>query len=561
MVAIAVRFPAGRYHATPWGRHVNEADVAWPPEPWRLLRALVAAWHRKADRERFPEPVLAGLVDALAERLPLYSLPPAVHAHSRHFMPSRDGARETRVLVFDAFCRVDAEEPLTIAWPGLELADDQAALLDHLLARLGYLGRAESWAAAERIADPPGERLTCRPDAEAGMAEGGAGPGQDGRTPIALLAPLAPEDYARERDSHLAANRELRKGKEARAVAATLPDRLLDALALDTADYQAAGWTRPPAARSVLYRRPAMEGRRSRGAPPRGTAAGPDTARFVLAGRPLPRIEDAVRIGELARRALMSRAAAHAGRANIPAQLTGRGPDRRPLREPAHDHAFFLPEDADGDGLIDHLVVHAAAGFDDTTVTALDALRRLTLKSDGAGAAGLPPGEGVEEEGEPEIDRSLEWRVALEAVGPLARFLGGPGGAPPCRLVGPARVWLSATPYLHPWYAKPGFREKEQIARECARRGLPAPDRVEPLRDIDIHGRPRRPMHFHRFRSRRGLRQPDRLGSLWRLTFPEAIDGPLALGFACHFGLGLFRVDAGSIGAAWPGRPPGRPPG
>ena len=44
MFALAFRFPAGRYHATPWRRNVNEADIAWPPEPWRLLHALIAAW-------------------------------------------------------------------------------------------------------------------------------------------------------------------------------------------------------------------------------------------------------------------------------------------------------------------------------------------------------------------------------------------------------------------------------------------------------------------------------------------------------------------------------------
>jgi len=37
------------------------------------------------------------------------------------------------------------------------------------------------------------------------------------------------------------------------------------------------------------------------------------------------------------------------------------------------------------------------------------------------------------------------------------------------------------------------------------------------------------------------LHQPDRLGSFWRLTFPEPVAGPLALGFGCHFGLGLFK--------------------
>jgi CRISPR-associated protein Csb2 len=37
------------------------------------------------------------------------------------------------------------------------------------------------------------------------------------------------------------------------------------------------------------------------------------------------------------------------------------------------------------------------------------------------------------------------------------------------------------------------------------------------------------------------LNQPDRHGSFWRLTFAEPVPGPIALGFACHFGLGLFK--------------------
>lgn len=46
MIAISLTFPAGRYHATPWDRHVNEGAVEWPPSPWRLLRSLVAVWKR-----------------------------------------------------------------------------------------------------------------------------------------------------------------------------------------------------------------------------------------------------------------------------------------------------------------------------------------------------------------------------------------------------------------------------------------------------------------------------------------------------------------------------------
>ena len=60
---------------------------------------------------------------------------------------------------------------------------------------------------------------------------------------------------------------------------------------------------------------------------------------------------------------------------------------------------------------------------------------------------------------------------------------------------------------------------------------------------IRVRSRDRRPIDFHRFRSKRGLTQPDTRGSFWRLTFAAPVSGPLALGFGCHFGLGLFRPE------------------
>lgn len=47
-------------------------------------------------------------------------------------------------------------------------------------------------------------------------------------------------------------------------------------------------------------------------------------------------------------------------------------------------------------------------------------------------------------------------------------------------------------------------------------------------------------LHFHRFRRKRGLMQPDTLGRLIELRFAQPVRGPVALGFACDFGLGLF---------------------
>ena len=45
---------------------------------------------------------------------------------------------------------------------------------------------------------------------------------------------------------------------------------------------------------------------------------------------------------------------------------------------------------------------------------------------------------------------------------------------------------------------------------------------------------------LHHCRRKRGVVQPDTLGRLLELRFARPVRGPIALGFACHFGLGLF---------------------
>ena len=171
MFALEFRFPAGRYHATPWGRNVNEADVAWPPEPWRLLRALIAAWWRKGDRARWSEDDLARLIDTLAETLPEYRLPRgAIHAHSRHYMPTGKLAkgRLKTTLVFDAFIRLPEGATLVAVWPRVTLEAEAFAFASDLARAIGYLGRAESWTECEVLAEWEGNhelpgRLTAPP--------------------------------------------------------------------------------------------------------------------------------------------------------------------------------------------------------------------------------------------------------------------------------------------------------------------------------------------------------------------------------------------------------------
>src|SRR5262245_57492541 len=118
MLAIAMTFPAGRYHAPPWGRHVNECVPEWPPSPWRLLRALVAVWKRKCPA--FPEDRVRALLTALAAP-PAFDLPPAAVGHVRHYLPWGKKGPADRTLVLDPFVAVARAAPVVAVWPDADL--------------------------------------------------------------------------------------------------------------------------------------------------------------------------------------------------------------------------------------------------------------------------------------------------------------------------------------------------------------------------------------------------------------------------------------------------------
>ena len=143
-LAIEVEFTAGRYHATPWGRHVNEGAVEWPPSPWRILRALLAVWRGDGSpREASVRSLLGKLAAA-----PSFHLAPTTTAHLRHFVPHG----EERRLMLDPF--VVCEKAIVLSWPGLSLTGEEREALEAMVDRLTYLGRAESWCRARCVTPP-----------------------------------------------------------------------------------------------------------------------------------------------------------------------------------------------------------------------------------------------------------------------------------------------------------------------------------------------------------------------------------------------------------------------
>lgn len=182
-----------------------------------------------------------------------------------------------------------------------------------------------------------------------------------------------------------------------------------------------------------------------------------------------------------------------------------------------------MSDDSDGDGVIDHVVVFAAGG-----------IARVVLGL-------LVEVDAIEIQGR---------RIGLEPLWMGPRAAGG--------LFGPARTWQSLTPYITPnrrtrggskhrasekTKARPAYSLTSQIVIEAKGRpglGAASVTAVEPGTWVA-----ERQVVASAFDSKRGRDQPppDHEAGFVRLEFADPVDGPLALGFGAHFGLGLFVPD------------------
>ena len=69
---ISIRFLTGRAHLHHWHAHHSDGKVDWPPSPWRLLRALVAA--AGTGLTSLPEPLDESISDTADDPLPVSRL-------------------------------------------------------------------------------------------------------------------------------------------------------------------------------------------------------------------------------------------------------------------------------------------------------------------------------------------------------------------------------------------------------------------------------------------------------------------------------------------------------
>ena len=531
MIGLVLRFPGGRYHATPWGHHVNEGLVEWPPSPWRLLRALIATGYAKLSWSSVPD-VGRRLIERLSDVLPRYSVPPVSLGHSRHYMPTGvlSKGRERTTLVFDAWAKA-GDGQLAVLWD-VSLAPDERVLFGDLAKALSYLGRAESWVEASVLCDdeplPRGEEsVPCD-----GVVR--PGPGWE-QTP--LLAPVAAPDYLRWREEAVQpllrdlplppAKKPPKKILAQRAKIEDLyPRDLVSCLQTDTAWLQEKGWSQPPGSRRVLFWRStdALEVGVPRSAR-LVSAKAVETVLLALATpsgsrSALPPITRTLPQAELLHRALVGTLSSAAG--NACPVITGTDAAGAPLK--GHRHGHLLPLDLDGDGHLDHIFIWAPMGLDATAQQVVRAIRRTYTK----GGAG-------------------DLHLAVVGSGSLTdlRTMPDPSGARLRDVLGDTdgtAIWASLTPFVAPRHLKKQGKNSlaGQVAAEAASRGLPAPVQVDwiPWQDDSA----RRFRHWVR-RRRQGPQPAVDCGMALRLRFAEPVRGPLCLGYGSHFGLGLFVAE------------------
>lgn len=444
------------------------------------MRAIISAWKSTApelaDREVWP------ILQKLTNTLPHYCLPNATVSHTRHYMPTRK-----KTLIMDTF--VAAGDPVHVIWRDVTLDGKEVETLNKILRNLHYFGRAESWCSV--LASNTAPTHNCGPAGDQELPSG---------TDSTYV--LVPKRNVKFIDT-------FKQGSK--------PDAALDSISVTTRELQDHKYSDPPGGEWVRYYLPrnCFEER----LPHRTTAAGQNAitmVRYAVVGAVRPRIWDTLRIGDRTRTACMSKyGESNGGRAS----RTFSGKDERGLPLVGHKHAFYLPTYEAQNSEIDHITVVAPEGFNAQERIALFSMTKLYGRN-------------------------------LPDVNLVFQGCGRPDDFSTIPILGKARRWVSATPLILSRHAKHRGKgadrhlvdgPKEQIRAEIKNRYGESYE----LKRITIndslaclHNTSVRPHEFFRWR-RRG-RVGDGKTYNVQLEFQNPVAGPIALGYASHYGLGMF---------------------
>ncbi|HPS91172.1 MAG TPA: type I-U CRISPR-associated protein Csb2 [Methanothrix sp.] len=272
----------------------------------------------------------------------------------------------------------------------------------------------------------------------------------------------------------------------------------------------------------------------------------PTVARYVVsAGRPVL-LTDAIILADRVHETLVSLS-------DGASVFTGCDSHREPLQGNRHAYIFCESNNRSGEddgGEITHIVVYASMGFGSSDLKALENLSEIWGEND------------------------LRVAVVLQGLGQLEDFsvnsavnsVGMDADHPFCPLLSRSRIWVSRTPFIptrHPKVTRAGALKldgrglqigspEHEVRRLLGLEGLSEIASVEPIAGTILG---KRQIVWSSFRLSRDGGRGRRAGSRgygFRIEFSEPVQGPLAVGYGAHFGMGLFvPEDDGQIREGW----------
>ena len=537
MLRIAFRFPAGKFHATPWDRQVNEGIVEWPASPWRILRTLISVWHWKAIDE-IDEIVMRNLVLKMVGP-PEYRLPRATLGHTRHYMPLYRVDLNKSSKIFDTFAAIDKDDFVGVVWPDVEMSAEESAALDILLGRINYLGRAESWVEARRT----DSSFPCNCFPIIGDADT-----DNDKELVSILLPMSGAGYSEWRNRWIDEQKEVllarkramaeQKGKTIESVKLTkkdlemieqqAPSDIFEALQVETTLLKKDGWSQPPGSQWLKYKRPAnsFQITPSQRHSIKQLEDVSTVARYAIASQAPPRLTDAISVADRVHVSLVK----YSDGSGV---FTGCDDNNRPLKDHRHARIFIESNLALGKGRrgdITHVTINSPMGFGRGERQALDRLQKVW-------------GHG-----------GHDIQLILLGVGKPADFAGSDVGKGMCPIFATSTTWVSRTPFIptrHPKATRAGTPKLDEIglqigsAEHDLRRLLkenefPEPVSVERVDSTNLAGHETRWLHFRRDRKNGEGIKSTNMGFGFRIIFQEPVEGPISVGYGSHFGLGLF---------------------
>ncbi|MEE9911031.1 MAG: type I-U CRISPR-associated protein Cas5/Cas6 [Deltaproteobacteria bacterium] len=469
MVIIEIRFTAGRYHATHWERNVVEGEAEWPPSPYRIARAMIDVCHRR--KPDWDDSRMVAAIRPLQAPASFY-LPTAFPKCTWSYLHSNEKDPTKKQKIPDSFVVIDRNAPVFATFD-TDISDDARRDLICLLQELGYLGRAESWVSAGLCEDIPTGFFTCIPH------KGGGDLKNNSIVRVACVLPE--EEYVK-----------------------THPQSAhtwLGAMSLSTDDLLKVGWSDPPAQKMIDYLLP-LEAITPRRTTQHQRVNRFRMARYALSSTVLPRVTETVPFAERIRIKLMGihRRICGGDLSAVSPLFSGKSKDGKPAT--GHAHAFILPVDQDGDGKIDHVLIKAKAGFNQSEIAALDRLNSVW-----------------QSDGKPDVQMVLNSLSDDKQGSSAKRF-------------------RSSTPFVTNRHPKGdhGAWLNQEIRRECGHHGIPEPISITWIDRTQGTAHPIRWWEFTR--SRKGDSNLNGWGCV--LEFKDEVKGPFAIGALSHFGLGLF---------------------